>query len=136
MEESCSPVHPNTARGRYAKSEYDSCPQANEQKDFPALKVAKHVLGIAESHASIKIIKPMKSDDYIALLARKLVQWYLDAPAREGRAPPAGKIAAMAKRLRTGRGRAVQMRLVASLCCVWINKPLQPYFKPEQDSHT
>ena len=77
---------------------------ANGGKDFPALPTVpkipknfvaylcgtaivapswkgpadKHVPEIAESHANIicKIMKPNKNEDYVAFLARKLVEWY------------------------------------------------------------
>ena len=38
----------------------------------------RELAGIAESPAEIilKVIKPVKNEDYFALLARKLVGWY------------------------------------------------------------
>ena len=56
--------------------------------------------------------------------------------------PPQGMMAAMAKLLRVGRGKAVQKMLpimrVASRYRVWIIKPLlhRDYCKSKQDSHT
>ena len=35
----------------------------------------------------LKIMKPMKNDDYVAFLTRTLGEWHLDYPAREGLTP-------------------------------------------------
>ena len=57
------------------------------------------------------------------------------APRVWGVLPPQETMA-MTKLLRKGWGREVQMMQVASLCRIWINKPLQPDFETDQDSQT
>ena len=49
------------------------------------------------------------------------MEWYRDAPARDGRAPPAGNDDGHGEAVEDGEGGGVQMMLVASWCRVWMN---------------
>ena len=70
-------------------------------------------LGSHDSHHVREGSSP--NEDYVAFLVRKLVDWYHDGPAREGRTPPAGNDGFDDEAVEVGEG--VQIMLVA-LCGV------------------